>query len=504
MNIRKLTPRFGIALVAAGALTLSGLAAGSGAAPAPRSGDVVQTPPAQGRALLGQLSQAFESAAAQVNRSVVPIFSEQLPSAKDEGQGTEGFSGNPFGDEFLRRFFGGQMPGNGGRQRSRGLGSGVIVSADGYILTNNHVVDGADKVTVMLQDKKKCDAKVVGRDPQTDLAVIKIDARDLPAAALGNSDSVRVGEWVIAVGNPFELMHTVTAGIVSAKGRSSMQLADYEDFIQTDASINPGNSGVALADLDGKVVGINTAIVNPSGTAGNVGIGFAIPINMARDVMQKLIAHGEVTRGFLGLVPQDIDENLASALSLGSTNGALVADVTPSGPSGTAGVKSGDIILSFNGGPVRDAAGLRTMVADAVPGSSAKLSVLRDGKKLDIPVTLGKKPSTIAEAGTRDGRGIDKADDLLGLSVEGLTPRLASELNTGDERGVVVNSVRPGGPADEAGVQQGDIIREVNRKPVASPKDFSGALSTVKKGDSLALLISRGGNSFFVGLRAAA
>jgi serine protease Do len=504
MNIRTPALRLGVPLVAAAALTLSTLVAAHGRAPVPGPGDAATPPAPQAKEMLGQLSSAFESAAAQVNRSVVPIFSEQLPSASQDGPGMGGPSGNASGEDFLRRFFGGQIPGTGGRERARGLGSGVIVSPDGYILTNNHVVDGADRVTVMLEDKKKYEATIVGRDPQTDLAVVKIDAKDLPAASFGNSDSVRVGEWVIAVGNPFQLMHTVTAGIVSATGRSSMQLADYEDFIQTDASINPGNSGGALADLDGNVVGINTAIVNPSGTAGNIGIGFAIPINMARGVMQKLIANGEVSRGFLGLVPQDIDEDLASALRLGSTSGALVADVSPSGPAASAGVKGGDIILAFNGRPVGDAAGLRTIVADAAPGSAAQLTVLRDGKSVELPVTLGKKPGSIAESNARTGRKGDKAGDLLGLSVEGLTPQLASELQAGSESGVVVAAVKPGGPADEAGVREGDVIREVNRKPVTSPEEFSGALSGVKKGESLALLVSRGGASFFVGLKAAA
>ena len=294
----------------------------------------------------------------------------------------------------------------------------MIVSKDGYILTNNHVVDGADKLTVILQDKQKYTAKVVGRDPQTDVAVIKIDAKDLPVAELGNSDQARVGQWVIAVGNPFQLMHTVTAGIISAKGRSSVNLADYEDFIQTDASINPGNSGGALADLDGNVIGINTAIFSPSGAGGNVGIGFAIPINMAKSVMHQLVTKGKVTRGFLGLLPQDIDEGLARAMNLKDTKGCLVGDVNSGGPADKAGIKHGDVITTFNGVPVENAVQLRNLVAEAEPGSKASVSVLRDGSGKEFTVELGERPKNLAA-----GNGKESApEEKIGREVRTIGP----------------------------------------------------------------------------------
>jgi serine protease Do len=285
---------------------------------------------AKGRELAGQLSEVFESASKKLSPSVVPIFSEaEVQVASPFGSGDP--FGQLFGDDFMRRFFG--TPQGGQKRTVRGLGSGVIVSSDGYILTNNHVVHGADKLTVIVGDEKKYPAKVIGTDPQTDVALIKIDAKDLQAANLGNSDDVRVGQWVIAVGNPFQLLHTVTAGIISATGRSSVGLATYEDFMQTDASINPGNSGGALADLDGNVIGINTAISSPSG--GSVGIGFAIPINMAKSVMEDLKSKGQVTRGYLAVIPQDIDDDLAKALKLKDTEGALIGDVSTSSRNST-------------------------------------------------------------------------------------------------------------------------------------------------------------------------
>jgi serine protease Do len=371
----------------------------------------------------------------------------------------------------------------------------VIVSPDGYILTNNHVVDDAQKLTVILTDKKKLDAKVVGTDPQTDVAVIKVDAEDLPAATLGSSDDLKVGQWVIAVGNPFQLMHTVTAGIISAKGRSSVGLADYEDFIQTDASINPGNSGGALVDLDGKVVGINTAISSPSG--GNVGIGFAIPINMARDVMETLIEDGKVTRGYLGIMLQNIDDNLANALDLESTDGALVADVTSGGPADRAGFKRGDVILSYNGEPVKDTVQIRNEVAKESPGSSARVKVVRDGHELDMNVELGERP---ADLGHPQQKSEEAARPKLGLSIQTLTPQLAQQLGYQNEHGVVVAGVEPGGPADEVGLQRGDLIKEADRVSVSTADDFARIVEGHDSGDSIALLVRRGPNTFYAAI----
>ncbi len=491
---------------AAGVLFVSVLGAGS---PKPESEPAVTTqgPPqsaqvsTQGKDLLNQFSAAFEAAAAKVNPSVVPIFSEQVTKVQDP-------FGQMFGnDDFFRKFFG--NPGSRGgdqKQTVRSLGSGVIVSKDGYILTNNHVVDGSDKLTVMLQDKKKFTAKVVGRDPQTDIAVVKINADNLPVASLGNSDNVKVGQWVIAVGNPFNLMHTVTAGIISAKGRSSMNLADYEDFIQTDASINPGNSGGALADLDGNVIGINTAIYSPNG-AGNVGIGFSVPMNMAKNVMNALIANGKVSRGYLGLLPQDIDESLAKALNLKATEGSLVGDVTSGGPADKAGVKRGDIITDFNGTKVTSSTQLRNLVAEAKPGSPAKLQLLRDGKETEVTVTLGERPKELSasrgEGEDEGGSDEEQSSQKLGLSVQTLTSDLARQLKYEGDRGVVITSVTPGSAAEDAGLQRGDLIKEVNRKSVSSVPDFKAAVKSISKGDTAALLVRRGANTFYVGLQLA-
>jgi len=450
----------------------------------------------QGKELLNQFSDAFESAAAKVNPSVVPILSEQVSQLTSPFGSPSDPLKDFFGDEFFKRFFG-NMERNQ-KQVVHALGSGVIVSDDGYILTNNHVVDGADKLTVILQDKKKYTAKIVGRDPQTDVAVIKIDAKNLQGASLGNSDLVRVGQWVIAVGNPFQLMHTVTAGIISAKGRSSVNLADYEDFIQTDASINPGNSGGALADLDGNVIGINTAIYSPSGTGGNVGIGFAIPINMAKSVMHQLVAKGKVTRGYLGLLPQDIDDALAKALDLKETEGSLVGDVTAGGPADNAGIKRGDVITSFNGEKVENSVQLRNLVAEAEPGSTAKVGLLRDGKASEVPVKLGERPKNLADASGGKSAPENGTNEQYGLSVRDLTPEIARALGYGDDHGVVVADVRAAGIAESAGLQKNDLIKEVN-----SVSEFTRAIKRIGKNDSVAFLVRRRNNTFYVAMQLA-
>jgi serine protease Do len=448
-----------------------------------------------GRALAEQLSTVFEAAAAEVSPAVVPIFSEQTVEAESPFGAPDDPLRQFFGDDFFRHFFGVPGQGSGGKRTVRGLGSGVIVSPDGYILTNNHVVNGAEKLTVVLTDKKKLDAKVVGTDPQTDVAVIKVEANGLPSATLGTSDNLKVGQWVIAVGNPFQLMHTVTAGIISAQGRSSVGLADYEDFIQTDASINPGNSGGALVDLDGDVVGINTAISSPSG--GNVGIGFAIPINMARDVMDTLIKHGKVTRGYLGVMLQNIDPSLEKALDLKSTDGALVADVTSGGPADKAGFKRGDVILSYNGEPVKDTVQIRNEVAKGAPGSSAHVKVLRDGQEVDMTVELAERP---ADLGHSQPNSEEAQKPKLGLSIQTLTPQLAQQLGYQNEHGVVVVDVESGSPADDVGLQRGDLIKEADRVPLNTAGDFARVVAGHSSGDSIALLVQRGPNTFYAAI----
>jgi serine protease Do len=444
----------------------------------------------KGRMLLDQFSVAFESSAAKISPSIVPIFAEQTKTFNNPfGSPADPFH-QFFGDDFFKRFFGNPSQ----KQTVRSLGSGVIVTQDGYILTNNHVVDGADKLTVMLNDNKKYNAEIIGTDPQSDVAVIKIDENNLPAAVLGNSDNVKIGQWVIAVGNPFQLMHTITAGIISAKGRSSVGLAAYEDFMQTDAAINPGNSGGALADLDGRVVGINTAISSPSG--GNVGIGFAIPINMAKHVMESLIKNGTVSRGYLAVVPQDITDDLAKALDLDETNGALIGDVVKDGPADKAGMKRGDIVLTYNGKKVKDSAQLRNMVSETEPGTKVPVTVLRDGDKIDMDITLGERPGNESQT-NGSGSGEFASSDKLGLTVKNMTPDAVKK--TGYE-GVIVTNVESGTAADNAGLKEGDIIREVNRKMIKSTDEFEDVVSKVDKGDTIAFLVARGEYTFYVAI----
>jgi serine protease Do len=443
-----------------------------------------------------KLSEAFESAADKIDQCVVPIFAEQEVQTENPfASPTDPFR-DFFGDDFFKRFFG--TPQQGEKQTIRSMGSGVIVSKDGYILTNNHVVQGADKLTVVMADKKKYSAKIIGTDPQTDVAVIKIDAKELIPASLGNSDEVKVGQWVVAVGNPFQLLHTVTAGIISAKGRSEMGLADYEDFIQTDAAINPGNSGGALADLDGNVIGINTAINSPSG--GNVGIGFAIPINMAKSVMVKLISGGKILRGYLGLLPQDIDDDLAKALKLKTTKGCLVGDVTADGPADKGGIQRGDVILKIDGQSIENSTQLRTIVAQKKPGTTVTISLIRDRAEKDVKVKLGEHPVEREGQPVQSPEPKEQTYQKLGLSVQDLTPDIANQLGYKNEQGVLITGVSGGSSAEEAGLQQGDLIKEVDRIKVTSVKSFNSTISKLKTGDSAAFLIRRGQNTFYVAI----
>jgi serine protease Do len=448
----------------------------------------------KGRELLEQFSDAFEAAASKISPSVVPIFAEQVMTVQNPFNSPNDPFKDFFGEDFFKRFFGGGSM----KQTVKSLGSGVIVTADGYILTNNHVVQGASKLTVILNDKKKYDAKIIGADPQTDVAVIKIGADNLPTAVLTNSDNVKIGQWVVAVGNPFQLMHTVTAGIISAKGRSSVGLADYEDFIQTDAAINPGNSGGALADLDGRVVGINTAITSPSG--GNVGIGFAIPINMAREVMEELIKHGSVSRGYIALYPQDITNELAKSFNLKSTKGVLVGDVVKDGPADKAGIKTGDIILKYNNNKVENSVQLRNMVAETKPNTQVPVVILRNNNEMELKVKISERPVKIAENNIENKSKGNFSSERIGLTVQNLTPDIAANLGFENEKGVIVANVELGSAAEDAGIKQHDLIKEINRIKIKSIQEFENIISHLKKGDTAAILIQRGKTSFYVAL----
>ena len=396
---------------------------------------------------------------------------------------------------FFREFFGErfdprQMP----ERRQGGMGSGVIVRGDGHILTNDHVVNGADEVTVELSDGRTLDAKVVGTDKATDLAVLKVDGKDLPTLELGDSENVRVGDVVLAVGNPLGVGQTVTMGIVSAMGRATgLGDGSYEDFIQTDAPINRGNSGGALVDVSGRLIGINSQILTPSG--GNIGIGFAIPANMARNVMTQLIEHGEVRRGKLGVTIQQITPDLARGLGLANANGALVSSVESGGPAEAAGLARGDVITAINGSAVKDNNELRNEIAALQPGTSVQLTLQRDGKERTVTAKLGELEST----GGRTTPGSSSEESgRFGLSVEPLTPERARELNVRASKGLVVQSVEPGSRAASAGLQAGDVIEQVDRKPVATGEELRSALTN---GDRPAvLLVHRGQTSIFVTL----
>jgi serine protease Do len=400
--------------------------------------------------------------------------------------------GTPFDNDMLRRFFN-QLPER--QLPQEGLGSGVIVNSDGYILTNNHVVRGADEVTVTLHDGRELHAKVVGTDRMSDLAVIRVKAEDLPAATLGSSDKLRVGEWIVAVGNPFNLSNTITAGIVSAKGRSNVRIAEYEDFIQTDAAINPGNSGGPLVNLRGEVVGINTAIASRGG--GNNGVGFAIPIDMARTIMESLIQSGHVTRGWLGAVLQPLDENLAKSFGYDSTDGALIASVQPDGPAEEAGLKQGDIVTSLDGTKIKDMAQFRNLVAAAEPGTKATLELFRDGRAKTLTVKLGTRPDGEVAANT----GNDSADEL-GLAVANLTPETARALGLkADARGVAITDVDPDSAAARAGLERGNLILNVGSTPVGSVAEFQAQLAKHDLKAGIRLLVQAGDLQRFVLLR---
>jgi serine protease Do len=403
-----------------------------------------------------------------------------------------------FDDPFFRQFFGDQffrqMP---REQRERSLGSGVIVTEDGYILTNNHVVDKATDIKVALPDKREFKGKVVGSDPKTDVAVVKISATGLPTLAFGNSDKLQVGDYVFAIGDPFGIGETATMGIVSAKGRGHLDIEDYEDFIQTDAAINPGNSGGALVDARGELVGINTAILAGNG-GGNQGIGFAIPIDMARRVMDQILKNGKVTRGYLGVVIQEVTPDLAKAFKAPEGKGALVGDVSSDGPGAKAGLQKGDVIEEIDGQAVSGVNELRLRIASTAPGTTVHLKVFRNGEPRDVSVTLGQLPEKANEGPLGGGENESESTPMKGVQVDELTAQLRRELDLSPSiHGVVVTDVSPDSPAAGAGLRRGDVIEEVNRQPVDSTTEYRKALRRAGN-QSLVLLVNRNGNTTFI------
>ncbi len=445
---------------------------------------------------LRQTEKAFRSVAKEVSPAIVFI---QVEKEVVQQQSSNPFGENsPFNDEFFRRFF--QQPqqqapgGNSQKRYATGQGSGFLISDDGYIMTNNHVVGDADRVTVQLLDGREYAAEIVGTDPPTDVALIKIDADEkLPFLKLGDSDRLEVGDWVLAFGNPFGLSHTLTAGIVSAKGRSGIGLNDYENFIQTDAAINPGNSGGPLVNLDGEVIGMNTAIFSRSG--GYMGIGFAIPINMAKDIRQQLVSHGTVTRGRLGVIIQDLTKDLAESFNIDQRNGILIAQVQDESPAQKAGLQQGDVILKMDGEPVDKVATFRNKIALTRPGTKVTLLVQRDGKSQRINVVIGTMET--------DEQGhAGSADELpkIGLTLQKLTPELASQLGYEDVSGVLVSAVESGSVAARSGLRRGDLIEEINRTPVSDPVQARKLIIESKK-KTVLLLVRQGEASRYLALK---
>lgn len=436
----------------------------------------------------------FADLAERLNPSVVNISTTQVVKGQQRRSAPRFPFPSPFGErdpfeEFFERFFGGENPQRELRRRS--LGSGFIVNKEGYIVTNNHVVENASDIKISLSDKEEFDAKVIGRDPKTDVALIKIEAKkDLQATPLGDSGKLRVGDWVVAIGNPFGLGHTVTSGIVSAKGRI-IGAGPYDDFIQTDASINPGNSGGPLFNLNGEVVGINTAIV-----ASGQGIGFAIPINVAKDLLLQLREKGRVTRGWLGVQVQQVTPELAKSFGLDRERGALVADVVPDTPAEKAGIERGDVIVEFNGRKIEHMNDLPRVVASTQPGADVEVKVLRKGQEKMVRV----KVSEMTEERTARGGG-GSIEEGLGMTVQELTPEIARSLGLTETKGVVVSNVEDESPADEAGIQRGDVVLEVNQKKVSNLREYRAALGRTGGTESWLFLVRRGNNVLYVALK---
>lgn len=440
------------------------------------------------KAFLDTLNKSLSAVAESVKPSVVNISTTSTVTTG--GSQLHDFFNDPFFRRFFGDQFGGQLPQR--KFKSAALGSGVIITDDGYILTNNHVVQNADEIKVLLDDKREFTGKVIGTDSHSDLAVIKIKASGLPAIKIGNSDTLKIGEVVMAVGNPFALNQTITMGIVSAVGRSRVGIADYEDFIQTDAAINPGNSGGALVNIDGELVGINTAIFSTSG--GYMGIGFAIPSNMAKSVMNSIIKKGKVIRGWLGVSIQDMTPELAKHFGIKEEKGCLVTDIVKDSPAEKAGFQRGDVITEFEGKPVDDSSSLRNMVALSSPETEATVTVLRDGNVKHLSVTLGELSEKVAAAPVKS----QYRNVLRGVHVQDLTPNIRRQVDVPKEvEGVIIADVESDSAASIA-LRPGDVIEEINRKTIKSVNDYDKTVSRLGEKESVLLLVYRGGGHMYV------
>jgi Do/DeqQ family serine protease len=438
--------------------------------------------------------KAFTTVVKKVTPAVVHIRVEETVKNSNQmyGGGSQ-FYNNPFFQQFFGPQFRFQQPRS---YKEMAQGSGFIISKDGYILTNNHVVAGADKITVILSNKQQFKAKLIGRDPQTDIALIKIDdGNDLPTVALGDSSKLEVGEWVIAIGNPFGLSQTVTVGVVSAKGRDRVGINDYEDFIQTDAAINPGNSGGPLLNIRGQVVGINSALYTKSG--GYMGIGFAIPINMVKAIEPQLKAHGKVVRGWLGVVIQDVDENLAKSFNLKKPEGILVSEVEAGSPAEKAGLKQGDVILKYNGRKLEDVNDLRNTVALTMPKTKVDLEIIRDGKPKDITITIGLQPANFGKQAMESDNGSSSLTKF-GLAFSNLTPDVEQQFGYKQDQGVVISQVAPGSPAAMAGLKPGLLVEEVNKQRVHNLRELAGVLKKSSTPNRILLRVRNGNFSQYV------
>ena len=438
-----------------------------------------------------ETSRAFSEIASAVSPSVVNISTVKVVRRE-----VAPFFDDPFFD-FFNPFRDFKSP---KKWKEQSLGSGVIVSSDGYIITNNHVIEQADEIRVTLIDKRSFKARIIGADPKTDVAVVRIDAKNLPMIHWGDSDKLQVGEFVLAIGNPFGLSHTVTMGIISAVGRANVGIADYEDFIQTDAAINPGNSGGPLVNIKGELIGINTAIFSKSG--GYQGIGFAVPSNMAHLVMNQLEQKGKVTRGWLGVTIQELTPELSQKFGLKSSIGALVGDVAKGSPAEKAGIRRGDVILEYNGKKVEDVGSLRNMVSQSKVGADIPVRILRGEKQYSVRVSIAELPKEAAEAVPGSAPEESTVEGLSGLNVMELTKEIAKQLGLRkEEKGVVVARVEPGSAAEEAGIRKGDVIQEIDRRKIERLDDYDRIVSNMRPGDTALFFIDRGGKKFYVTIR---